>query len=149
MKMDIDYIKKLADVMDEKSIAEISIEENGQKLAIKKNESVINKVVQPVMEAIQETSNVVEQTKTEPPVQNSKLVPITSPMVGTFYNSATPNGTPFVSVGDIIKPGQVVCIIEAMKLMNEIEADVSGRVVEICVENGQTIEFGQVLMYIE
>ena len=70
-------------------------------------------------------------------------------MVGTFYSAASPDAEPFVQVGDVIRPGQVVCISEAMKLMNEIEADVSGKVVEICVENGQTIEFGQVLMYIE
>ncbi len=149
MKMDIDYIKKIADVMDEKSIVEISIEDGDQKLAIKKGEiSKANTV--PVVEAsVKETPLVDEKAVTEVPVENKKLVPITSPMVGTFYNSAAPDGEPFVSVGDIIKPGQVVCIIEAMKLMNEIEADVSGRVVEICVENGQTIEFGQVLMYIE
>lgn len=70
-------------------------------------------------------------------------------MVGTFYSASSPDAEPYVKVGDFIKPGQVVCIIEAMKLMNEIEADLSGRVVEICVENGQTIEFGQVLMYVE
>ena len=74
---------------------------------------------------------------------------ITSPMVGTFYAAPSPDAEPFVEVGKTISEGDVVCIVEAMKLMNEIEADVCGRVVEICVENGQTIEFGQVLMYIE
>ena len=150
MNMDIDYIKQIADVMDEKSIVELSLEDNGQKLAIKKGtltdapkQVTVNDVAEPAI--TKEVNNNVEAYVP----QEKKLTPITSPMVGTFYLSATPDGEPFVSVGDIIKPGQVVCIIEAMKLMNEIEADVSGRVVDICVENGQTIEFGQVLMYIE
>ena len=70
-------------------------------------------------------------------------------MVGTFYASPSPDKEPYVKVGDEIKAGETVCIIEAMKLLNEIESDISGKVVEICVENGQTIEFGQTLMYIE
>jgi acetyl-CoA carboxylase biotin carboxyl carrier protein len=74
---------------------------------------------------------------------------IKSPMVGTFYRSATPGGKPFTDVGDEIKEGQPVCIIEAMKIMNEIEADVSGRVARILVENGQAVEFGQPLFIIE
>jgi len=145
--MDIDYIKQIADVMDEKSIVEISIENEGQKLAIKKGQ-IVPKEHQATPDKFI-SAPVIESNTEQPVAQDKKLTPITSPMVGTFYTSATPDGEPFVNVGDIIKPGQVVCIIEAMKLMNEIEADVSGRVVEICVENGQTIEFGQVLMYIE
>ena len=70
-------------------------------------------------------------------------------MVGTFYTSSSPGAAPFVEVGNIVSEGQVVCIIEAMKLMNEIESDISGKIVEICVQNGQTVEFGQTLMYVE
>ena len=70
-------------------------------------------------------------------------------MVGTFYSAPSPDAAPFVKVGDNVSAGQVVCIIEAMKLMNEIEAEVSGKITEICVKNGDTIEFGQVLMYVE
>ncbi|HOL36919.1 MAG TPA: acetyl-CoA carboxylase biotin carboxyl carrier protein, partial [Rubrivivax sp.] len=83
----------------------------------------------------------------EPAVPEGKV--IKSPMVGTFYRSATPGGTPFVDVGDEIKEGQPVCIIEAMKIMNEIEADVSGRVARVLVDNGQAVEFGQPLFAIE
>jgi len=148
MKMDIDFIKKIADVMDEKSIVELEMEENGQKLAIKKG--TLNSTITTVPANVAaEIASVQEAVTPEAPVSEKKLTPITSPMVGTFYSSPSPDSEPFVMVGDIIRPGQVVCIIEAMKLMNEIEADVCGRVVEICVENGQTIEFGQVLMYIE
>ena len=74
---------------------------------------------------------------------------LTSPMVGTFYSAPSPDADAFVKVGQTIKEGDVVCIVEAMKLMNEIESDFSGKITEICVEDGQPVEFGQVLMYIE
>ena len=70
-------------------------------------------------------------------------------MVGTFYTSPSPDAKPFVTVGQTIKQGDKVCIIEAMKLMNEIESEVAGKVIEICVQDGQPVEFGQVLMYVE
>ena len=70
-------------------------------------------------------------------------------MVGTFYKAPSPDSEPFVSVGSTVSSGDVVCIVEAMKMMNEIESEVSGKVVEICVEDGQPVEFGQVLMYVE
>ena len=70
-------------------------------------------------------------------------------MVGTFYKAPSPDAEPFVNVGSTIKSGDVVCIVEAMKMMNEIESEVAGKVVEICVEDGQPVEFGQVLMYVE
>ena len=82
------------------------------------------------------------------PTIDSKWVEIKSPMVGTFYRSPGPEEPPFASIGDRIRMGQTVCIIEAMKLMNEIEAEVVGQVMEVLVENGQPIEFGQTLMYI-
>ena len=144
MNMDIEYIKKIADMMDEKSLCELAIEDNGQKISLKKGGVAPVQNIVPVVERVE---TIVEEPTIEQP--SKKATPITSPMVGTFYSSASPDAEPFVRVGDVIRPGQVVCIIEAMKLMNEIEADVSGKVVEICVENGQTIEFGQVLMYIE
>ena len=74
---------------------------------------------------------------------------ITSPMVGTFYAASSPDATPFVEIGSTVNVGDVVCIIEAMKLMNEIKAEQAGKVVQICVKNGDPIEYGQVLMYVE
>ena len=74
---------------------------------------------------------------------------ITSPMVGTFYAAPSPEAEPFVEVGKTISAGDVVCIVEAMKLMNEIKSEVSGKITQICVKNGDPIEFGQVLMYVE
>lgn len=81
------------------------------------------------------------------PVEDG-LVEVESPMVGTFYRAASPGAAPFVDVGARIKSGQVLCIVEAMKLMNEIEAEVGGEIVEICVENGQPVQFGQTLFKI-
>jgi acetyl-CoA carboxylase biotin carboxyl carrier protein len=81
-------------------------------------------------------------------VPDKKWVEIKSPMVGTFYRAPAPDEPAFVSVGDRIAPKQTVCIIEAMKLMNELDAEVAGQVMEIVVENGQPVEFGQILMYI-
>ena len=74
---------------------------------------------------------------------------IPSPMVGAFYASPAPGAKPFVKVGDTVSVGQVVCIVEAMKLMNEIESEVSGKITQICVEDGQSVEYGQILMYVE
>ena len=147
MNIDIEYIRKVADLMQEKSLLEVSIEDGNKKFSLKKGDAsaVIQQVAaQPVV-----ATSVDAVSKTEVLIPVSKGTPITSPMVGTFYSSPSPDAEPYVKVGDTIRAGQIVCIIEAMKLMNEIEADVSGKITEICVENGETIEFGQVLMYIE
>jgi acetyl-CoA carboxylase biotin carboxyl carrier protein len=95
----------------------------------------------------QETVTVAANIATTP-IVDKKWVEIKSPMVGTFYRSPAPDEAAFASVGDRIRIGQTVCIIEAMKLMNEIEAEAAGQVMEVLVENGQPIEFGQILMYI-
>ena len=88
-----------------------------------------------------------EAAATAPPSRKEeKLVEVPSPMVGTFYRASAPGEAPFTEVGDRVRIGQTVCIIEAMKLMNEIEAEAEGEVVEICVENAEPVEFGQVLM---
>lgn len=90
-----------------------------------------------------------ETTASSADESTDRLVPIKSPMVGTFYAAPAPDADPYVSLNEKITAGQVVCIVEAMKLMNEIEAEVSGRVARICVENGQPVEFGQVLFLID
>jgi acetyl-CoA carboxylase biotin carboxyl carrier protein len=82
-------------------------------------------------------------------VPDDKLTPVKSPMVGTFYRAPAPDARPYIEVGDMVEPGQVVCIIEAMKLMNEIESEVKGKVVKIAAENGKPVEFGQALFLIE
>ncbi|MBO3457196.1 acetyl-CoA carboxylase biotin carboxyl carrier protein [Aetokthonos hydrillicola Thurmond2011] len=94
------------------------------------------------------TASSVPPAVTQPTAIDQKLVPIPSPMVGTFYSAPAPGEPPFVEVGDRVKKGQTVCIIEAMKLMNEIEAEVSGQVMEILAQNGEPVEYGQPLMRI-
>jgi acetyl-CoA carboxylase biotin carboxyl carrier protein len=98
-----------------------------------------------------QTSEPISATLNKPttPTPDRQWIEITSPMVGTFYRSPAPDEPPFASAGDRIRIGQTVCIIEAMKLMNEIEAESAGQVMEVLVENGQPIEFGQILMYLD
>ena len=135
------------------------MEDSEQAIVLKKNENqVISQVVpssnmaQIPLASVGTVSNNTQtavETKEEEVKEKPKGKPITSPMVGTFYKAPSPDASPFVTVGDMVATGQVVCIIEAMKMMNEIEAEVSGRVVEICVADGQSVEYGQVLMYVE
>ena len=147
MKFDIDYLEKIANLLETSNLAEIELHDGGQSIAMKKSSG--DTVV-----ALQKTAKKVsvEQTEEEEFLEDTESKnrkSIVSPMVGTFYKSMSPEAQPFVEVGQTVAAGQVVCIIEAMKLMNEIEAEVSGRIVEICVEDGQPVEFGQVLMYLE
>lgn len=144
--IDKTYIQELADLLTENNLTEISVKENGKEVVIKKEKEVVAGVSSAVAAAIPAASGAEAFVCT--PIEK-KGRPITSPMVGTFYKAPSPDAKPFVELGATIKEGQVVCIIEAMKLMNEIEADAAGKVVEICVEDGQPVEFGQVLMYVE
>ncbi len=151
MKFETEYIEKLAKIIAETGLTEISMEDGEQAITLRKDVIVTSApqsvapmpiVAQPAPSTPVAASPVASETA-------KKGTPITSPMVGTFYKSPSPDAEPFVSVGSTVKQGDVVCIVEAMKMMNEIEAEVSGKVVEICVEDGQPVEFGQVLMYVE
>ena len=151
MNFEVEYIEKLANLIDEKSLSEIILEDGEQAITIKReiNQTVVQSA-NPV--AIMPQTPQVQSAKEETVQENtssSKGTPITSPMVGAFYAAPSPGAKPFVKVGDVVSAGQVVCIVEAMKLMNEIESEVSGKVTQICVEDGQSVEYGQVLMYIE
>lgn len=145
--IDKKYIQELADLLTENSLTEISVKENGKEVVIKKEKEVVATASAPVVTASIPASSGADAFVCTPIEKKGK--PITSPMVGTFYKAPAPDAKPFVELGATVKEGQVVCIIEAMKLMNEIEADAAGKVVEICVEDGQPVEFGQVLMYVE
>ena len=151
MKFDTDYIEKLAKIIADNSLTEISLEDGEQAITIRKD---LPEVIQTVAAAPQVSSPSLPQTAplaapAPAAAPAKKGTPITSPMVGTFYKSPSPDAAPFVEVGKTIKQGDVVCIVEAMKLMNEIESEVAGKITEICVEDGQPVEFGQVLMYVE
>lgn len=142
------YIQELADLLNDNSLTEISVRNGEKEIILKKEKEIISAAsgVATVTASIPSPSAADAFVCT--PIEK-KGKPITSPMVGTFYKAPSPDAKPFVEVGSTVSTGQVVCIIEAMKLMNEIEADSAGKVVEICVEDGQPVEFGQVLMYVE
>ena len=152
MKFEVDYIEKLAKIIADNELTEISLEDGEQAITIRKDlaEVVTTAVAAPAAAP----APVVCQTTVNPAVvEVEKEAPkgkaITSPMVGTFYAAPSPDAEPFVEVGKTISEGDVVCIVEAMKLMNEIKAEHSGKVTQICVKNGDPVEFGQVLMYVE
>lgn len=151
--MTIDEIKELIAVLSESDIAEFSVETNGVKLKIKKGTTPQAAPPPPPAQPVPvpaEPSRPAPAAQ-EPEQAQSKAghVTVIAPMVGTFYRAPAPDADPYVKPGDAVEVGQPLCIIEAMKLMNEIESEVKGRVVEILVENGQPVEYGQPLMIIE
>ncbi len=150
MKFETDYIEKLARVLADTGLTEISLEDGEQAITLRKDVIVTSApVAAPAQVQAAPAVAPVAASQTETAAPAKKGTPVTSPMVGTFYKSPSPDADPFVKVGSEVKQGDVVCIVEAMKMMNEIESEVSGKVVEICVEDGQPVEFGQVLMYVE
>ena len=145
--MEYDKIEQLMEDMGKSNIEELEIEfPEGMKISMKKNVAVVpaQQVVAqqstniPVVQSIQTTQPIQEEPKEE-------YKEIKSPMVGTFYSKPSPDKEEFVKVGDKVKKGQVVCIIEAMKLMNEIEAEFDGEVVEVCLNDGDAVEYGKPL----
>lgn len=149
MDFDIEYIQELAKILKTNELTEISLENEDGAITIRKDV-----IVAPTVAAAPAPAAVSAQASTPKAseaaaVEVKKGTPIVSPMVGTFYTSPSPDAKPFVTVGQTVSKGDKVCIIEAMKLMNEIEAEVAGKIVEICVQDGQPVEFGQVLMYVE
>ena len=148
MKFDLDYIENVIDLLESSTLTELELTDGNQSIKMKRGSvsEVVEIVKKPSVVKTEQESETQEGAQSS---EETKRKSIVSPMVGTFYKSMSPDAKPFVEVGQTVGTGQVVCIIEAMKLMNEIEADVSGRIVEICVEDGQPVEFGQVLMYLE
>ena len=151
MKFETDYIEKLAKIISDNGLTEISLEDGEQAITIRKD---LPEVIAAAPAAIPAAAPVAAaQAPASAPVAakepEAKGKAITSPMVGTFYAAPSPDAAPFVEVGSTVNVGDVVCIIEAMKLMNEIKSEQAGKVVQICVKNGDPIEYGQVLMYVE
>ena len=130
-------------------MTEISLDDGEKAITIKKDAKEVVAVVgvNSAAPAVSATAADAQPTVETLPVAKGKAV--TSPMVGTFYASPSPEAEPFVEVGSEIKEGDVVCIVEAMKLMNEIKSEHAGKITQICVKNGDPIEYGQVLMYVE
>ena len=150
MKFDIDYVEKLAKVLADNSLTEISLEDGEQAITLRKE--VVGVAAAPVAVAAPQAAASAQAPAAAPAASKEAAhngKPLTSPMVGTFYSAPSPDAEAFVKVGQTVKEGDVVCIVEAMKLMNEIQSDFAGKITEICVEDGQPGEVGQVLMYVE
>ncbi|MCM3136054.1 acetyl-CoA carboxylase biotin carboxyl carrier protein [Paenibacillus polysaccharolyticus] len=148
-------IKELIKLVDESSVQELEIENEGSRLSIRKpgkTEFVQAAAVQPQVIAAPQVQPAATAVVSEAAPQadtTSHLHKIVSPMVGTFYRASSPEAGPFVSVGDKVVEKTTVCIIEAMKLMNELDADIKGEIVEVLVENGQLVEYGQPLFLVK
>ena len=154
MKFEPEYIEKLAKIITDNGLTEISMEDGEQAITIRKDLPEILAAPQvPQMYSAQPVSAAAPAATAPVEKETEKSAPkgkaITSPMVGTFYTSPSPDEAPFVEVGSTVSEGQVVCIVEAMKLMNEIKSEHTGKIVQICVKNGDPVEYGQVLMYVE
>ena len=153
--MDIKKIQDLVKLITKTNIGEISIEEKDFKITIKqKKEAVQNFSVPQFQQTQQQLPSISAAQKIEKPIEeqgtkSDNLVTIKSPMIGTFYRQAGPGKPIFVSVGDEVSPGSIVCIIEAMKLFNEIESEVTGKIVKVLVEDASPVEFDQPLFLVE
>lgn len=142
--MELEDLKALIELLKDTDITELQLEKEGSKLKIKR-EKILTTIEMPLQKPPVTQNKTVEATAEE----SQRLVTITSPIVGTFYRAPSPDSNPFVEIGSKVSKGQVLCIIEAMKLMNEIESETDGIVVKILVENGQPVEYGEPLFLIE
>lgn len=158
MSINFQELRELLGTISQTDITELVLKNDDFELTVRKEKSLIAVPQAPAVSSqIVETSPLSPSTipvtapatpeaPSTPVVDDKKWVDVTSPMVGTFYSAPAPDEDPFVSVGDRITKGDTVCIIEAMKLMNEIEGEVTGQIMEISVQNGEPVEFGQVLI---
>ena len=154
--MDLRKIKKLMELLEESGIAEIEVKEGEESIKLSRNISMTNMqasqmIQQPIQTsqppANQEISDV--GTNTVNDLKEGKRNTVNSPMVGTFYASASPESKPFVTIGQSVKKGDTLCILEAMKMMNQVQAESDGKIVEILVDNAEPVEFDQPLFVIE
>ena len=141
MKLDLEQLRELIRLLDEANLTEIEVEHDDDRIRVRRDPAAIVAAVPPPVAPTAEGAAAVAADEIG--------VYVTSPFVGTFYRSPSPDSDPFVEVGDEIVVGQVLCIVEAMKLMNEIEAETAGTVIEVLVENGKPVEYGDKLFRIE
>lgn len=142
--MELEDLKELIALLKDSDITELQVEKDGTKVKIKR-EKMLSSLEMPVHKSTVLREKIAAETEEEA----QRVVTITSPIVGTFYRAPTPETSTFVEVGTQVNKGQVLCLVEAMKLMNEIESDVDGIIVKILVENGQPVEYGEPLFLIE
>jgi acetyl-CoA carboxylase biotin carboxyl carrier protein len=149
--MQIDQIKELIQLLDQSSVHEMELETSDFKLSLKKEaqQTVSAPIMQTQAFAPPAPAPQVNEQTEEPKQEKATYRTITSPMVGTFYSRPAPDKEAFVNVGDRVESGQIVCILEAMKLFNDVEAEISGEIVEVLVADGDLVEFGQPLFSVK
>lgn len=148
--MNIKEIKEMINLMNENNLMELEIEKEGMRIRLKKTGAPQESFSGPV---VIERQSIPQQAASGSPeaVKETvlKSIEIKAPMVGTFYRAPSPEAPPYVEVGQVVEPGEVICIIEAMKLMNEIKSEIKGKIIEILVENAEPVEFGQPIFLVE
>ena len=152
--MDLNLIKKLIKIFESSNVTDLEIEENGTRVKLAKKIRVTQAVsytqAAAAIPVTHQTSESVSKTEDKKVVdEHAGMHEIKSPIVGTFYRAPAPDADSYVQVGDTVSAGSVLCIVEAMKLMNEIESDVSGKIVKILVENGKPVEYNQPLFLVQ
>jgi acetyl-CoA carboxylase biotin carboxyl carrier protein len=151
VKQEIEMVKELISILEENNLAELNIDFKGMKVEIKKEIAPPAPMMQAMVAPgapmqMQAAATEAAPEKKESPISGT---PVKSPLSGVFYRAAKPGAPPFVNVGDMVDKGQTLCIIEAMKLMNEISSEMKGRVTKVCKENAEVIAPGEILFYIE
>lgn len=139
--MEIDKIKQILDLISGTDITELQVQKDGEKLLIRRGTAASSTFIVPQPSAVEKKEEIKEE-------QASHLIAVSSPIVGTLYRAPSPDAPNFVKAGSRVKKGQVLCIIEAMKLMNEIESEIDGIIEKALVENGQSVEYGETLFLI-
>lgn len=147
--MSIKKIRELVELMNDNGLTEVEVEQEGLKIRlIKRAGGVVEQQVFTAMPQAQPALQV-QEAASKPQADKKNTKEVKSPMVGTFYSAPSPDSEAYVQVGDVVQKGDVLCIVEAMKLMNEVKAEFGGRIVEICVENAEAVEYGQLIFIVE
>jgi len=147
--VNIKEIKEMINLMNENNLMELEIEKDGVRIRLKRMGAGETSVTPLIIEKEISREKPVSAMPTQAEPTLARTVEIKAPMVGTFYRAPSPESAPYVEIGQIIEPGQIICIIEAMKLMNEIKSEIKGKISEILVENAEPVEFGQPLFLVE
>jgi acetyl-CoA carboxylase biotin carboxyl carrier protein len=152
--MDLNLIKKLVKLVDSSEITDLEIEEEGLRVKIAKKIRGVHAAAQPQIMAhapapTEQASKSSDEKSAEKTEKAENTHEVRSPIVGTFYRAPAPDADPYIQIGDTVSEGSVLCIVEAMKLMNEIESDVSGKVLKVLAENGKPVEYNQPLFLIQ
>lgn len=158
MEIDLKQLRELMRSLKQFDVTELELEKEGERIYLRRGPeggqptlmtAPMMASIAPSMGSIPPPAPVPEMAAPKAPASDPSLTTITSPFVGTFYGAPSPDASPFVDVGSEIRPGQVLCIVEAMKLMNEIESEISGVIVEVAGENGKPVEYGDVLFRVK